>query len=70
MGGGGVYLTGNLDLTSNLDVVIVVVGVWSDPEAAFLQSCGEATPLVKTIFQHSNRGYDDVNGDNPSRAEH
>lgn len=42
-GGGGVrgrYLAGYLDLAADLDVVVVVVGVRGDPEAALLQGCG------------------------------
>lgn len=44
-GRGRRYLAGNLDLASDLDVVVVVVGVRGDPEAAFLQSCGEIIPI-------------------------
>lgn len=50
-GRGRLYLTGNLDLTSDLDVVIIVVGVRSDPEAAFLQSCGEKNPIHSCYFK-------------------
>lgn len=49
-GRGRLYLTGNLDLTSDLDVVIVVVGVRSDPEAAFLQSCGEKKNPIHSCY--------------------
>lgn len=50
-GRGRLYLAGNLDLTSDLDVVIIVVGVRSDPEAAFLQSCGEKIPFIRAILK-------------------
>lgn len=52
-GCGRLYLTGNLHLTSNLDVVIVVVGVRSDPEAAFLQSCREIIPFIRAILKQT-----------------
>lgn len=39
------YLTRYLDFTSNLDVVIIVVGVRSDPEPAFFQSCEKGNPI-------------------------
>lgn len=54
-GCGRLYLTGNLHLTSNLDVVIVVVGVRSDPEAAFLQSCREIIPFICAILKQTYR---------------
>lgn len=50
-GRGRLYLTGNLDLSSDLDVVIVVVGVRSDPETAFLQSCREIIPFIWANLQ-------------------
>lgn len=43
------YLTGYLDLASDLDVVIVVVGVRGDPETALLQSCGEIIRFMGTV---------------------
>lgn len=65
----GLYLTGNLDLTSNLDVVVIVVGVRSDPEATFLQSCGKINPFMRNLLKH-NGDYDDSNGDSLPRADH
>lgn len=37
LGGRGFHLAGDLHLAANLDVVVVVVRVWSDPETALLQ---------------------------------
>lgn len=42
------YLARYLDLPSNLDVVVVVVGVRGDPEPALLQSCEEIIHLMRT----------------------
>lgn len=44
------YLTRYLDFTPNLDVVIIVVGVRSDPESPLFQSCGKIIHFMRITF--------------------
>ena len=50
----GLYLTRYLDFTSNLDVVVVVVRVGSDPESSLFQSCGRKIDFVQARFTFVN----------------